>query len=614
MLLNSSALNAAPINGTAGKTVLLSGSFACSAQIQTASLGRRPNLQSFVASGAGVVASARITKIVSAAGNARGQTASMVLLGIPLAGASVAHCVAAGGIYVGYKVASSQSVAALTFASLSKTGVLAAVPRITALFKDATLSKKSSLQASIQAASTSSVPFASIAILCAGAGRTEVLADAEVGAVKTLAAQSSIASVATGKCFVDYTVEASTSALNQAAGSIKKICGLGGSVSLASGLFAQADVEKISTGEAEARALTSGLAEIAKTVYATASSVASTSGLASLNNPLQSLGSVASCDVGASADLKKSLLVEANATALTTSDVALVKGMEFSGLVLASVASNAAITKDLGGLTANAEIGVVGAATLVKNMGFVGTVTASSSSDAALTKSMAVHAEATANSVSSADITKILEMAVYAAITTDGSASITKNVFGSGSCFAGTHSLLDLRNVLAASVFASARANATAALHKRISGAGDEFSTLSAALKIIVGLEGMGAGFALTNSTIHITKSVNGYSVAQSVAVNARLRKLYFYAGSSASAEYEQFLSEAGAAYEDFWTSASAEVLGDVSFDAVIEEISSDAGAAYEDFLTSANAEVVGDLSFEAEIEEIVFEKLQGVA
>ena len=69
-----------------------------------------------------------------------------------------------------------------------------------------------------------------------------------------------------------------------------------------------------------------------------------------------------------------------------------------------------------------------------------------------------------------------------------------------------------------------------------MSGAGDEVSTVVASLQVSVRLEGMGESFALSDSTIFITKNAAGHSIAMAAVVNSRLRKLFTTSDVSATA------------------------------------------------------------------------------
>ena len=87
--------------------------------------------------------------------------------------------------------------------------------------------------------------------------------------------------------------------------------------------------------------------------------------------------------------------------------------------------------------------------------------------------------------------------------------------------------MIELRLALAAAVTARATPGVALSVGKTLSGAGDKITTLVGALKLTVSLDGVSQPLSVSDTTLYITKRVDGYSLAAAEVVNARLRKLF---------------------------------------------------------------------------------------
>jgi hypothetical protein len=260
------------------------------------------------------------------------------------------------------------------------------------------------------------------------------------------------------------------------------------------------------------------------------------------------------------ADITKSIEGAGDATALTTSSAGITKVMNAAG--------------DVTMLVEAAPVD------LVKNMNFVAQAVATTVGESSITKSMDVQAQAVA--------------------TTAGTAAVVKGVAFAGVTGATTVAVLGIQKRLAAEALCAASvAGTTLSVFKRMSGAGDEVTDVVAELAITVSFEGMLESFALSATTLHITKISEGYLAAASV-VAGNLRRLYVYNGVSAKAEVSSLASSAQVDYiamqfevEEFESSAAAQTL------------SVEAGAN----APVIAAEVVGGISLQAELESVEFRR-----
>jgi hypothetical protein len=225
-------------------------------------------------------------------------------------------------------------------------------------------------------------------------------------------------------------------------------------------------------------------------------------------------------------------------------------------------------------------------------------VTPQASAD--IVKNMNFVAQAVATTVGESSITKSMDVQAQAIATTVGAAAVVKGVAFAGSTGATTTALLGIQKQLAAEAVCEASGAGTAlSVFKRMSGAGDEPTELVAELAITVSFEGMAESFALSATTIHITKVSEGYLAAASV-VAGNLRRLYVYNGVSAKFESEALVS-------------SVQV-DEIAMQFEIEEFESSAAVQAVSVEAGANApviavEVVGGISLQAELESVVFRR-----
>jgi hypothetical protein len=184
--------------------------------------------------------------------------------------------------------------------------------------------------------------------------------------------------------------------------------------------------------------------------------------------------------------------------------------------------------------------------------------------------------------------------------TTVGAAAVVKGVAFAGSTGATTTALLGIQKQLAAEALCSASGVGTAlSVFKRMSGAGDEFTELVAQLAVTVSFEGMAESFALSDTTLHLTKISEGYLAAATV-VAGNLRRLYIYNSVSAKVEADALVS-------------SAQV-DEIAMLFEIEEFESSAAVQTVSVEAGANApvvvaEVVGGISLQAELESVEFRR-----
>jgi hypothetical protein len=187
-----------------------------------------------------------------------------------------------------------------------------------------------------------------------------------------------------------------------------------------------------------------------------------------------------------------------------------------------------------------------------------------------------------------------------AVATTVGSAAITKRIAFAGATGATTTALLGIQKRLAAEALCTASGDGSALfVSKPISGAGDEFTDALAELAITVSFEGMAESFALSDTTLHITKISQGYLAAASV-VAGNLRRLYIYNAVSAKFEVSELASSAQVdeiamlfEVEEFESSVTVQTLS--------VEAGSDAPAIA--------VEVIGGISLQAELESVAFRR-----
>jgi hypothetical protein len=217
-----------------------------------------------------------------------------------------------------------------------------------------------------------------------------------------------------------------------------------------------------------------------------------------------------------------------------------------------------------------------------------------------ITKNMNFQAQAVATTVGVSSITKSMDVQAQAIATTVGSAAVVKNVAFAGATGATTSALLGIQKQLAAQAFCSASGLGSSLLVlKRMSGAGDEVTDVVAQLAVTVSFEGMLESFALSATTLHITKISEGYLAAASV-VAGNLRRLYVYNGVSAKAEVSSLVSSAQVDY--------------IAMQFEVEEVESSAAVQTLSVEAGANApviavEVVGGISLQAELESVVFRR-----
>jgi hypothetical protein len=219
-------------------------------------------------------------------------------------------------------------------------------------------------------------------------------------------------------------------------------------------------------------------------------------------------------------------------------------------------------------------------ADIVKNMNFVAQAVATTVGESSITKSMDVQAEAVA--------------------TTEGAAAITKGIAFAGATGATTSALLGVQKRLAAEALCTASGDGSAlSVSKRMSGAGDELTELVAQLAVTVSFEGMAESFALSTTTLHLTKISEGYLAAATV-VAGNLRRLYIYNSVSAKLEVGEL--------------ASSAQVDEIAMLFEIEEFESSAAVQTVSVEAGANApvvaaEVVGGISLQAELESVVFRR-----
>jgi hypothetical protein len=217
-----------------------------------------------------------------------------------------------------------------------------------------------------------------------------------------------------------------------------------------------------------------------------------------------------------------------------------------------------------------------------------------------IVKNMNFVAQAVATTVGESSITKSMDVQAQAVATTTGAAAVDKRIAFVGVTGATTVALLGIQKTLAAQSVCSASGVGTAlSVFKRMSGAGDEVTDVVAELAVTVSFEGMAESFALSATTLHITKVSEGYLAAASV-VAGNLRRLYIYNGVSAKSEAITLVSSAQVEY--------------IAMQFEIEEFESSAAVQTLSVEVGANApvmavEVVGGISLQAELESVVFRR-----
>jgi hypothetical protein len=164
---------------------------------------------------------------------------------------------------------------------------------------------------------------------------------------------------------------------------------------------------------------------------------------------------------------------------------------------------------------------------------------------AAITKNLNIQAQAVATTSASASLDKNMVVAATAVAQTAGNAALTKNMAVAGNAAASTTALLGIQVRMAAAVTSQATVSALMNVNKPISGAGDEITTVVAALRLAISLDGIVQSQAsAADTTLYITKNVNGYALAQVVIVDALLRKLYTHSDISAGVAFTELGSD----------------------------------------------------------------------
>jgi hypothetical protein len=272
--------------------------------------------------------------------------------------------------------------------------------------------------------------------------------------------------------------------------------------------------------------------------------------------------------------------VQADATANTAGAADIIKSIEASGDATAATTSEADVTKVMNAAGDVTLLVSAAPVDLVKNMNFEAQAVATTVGESSITKSMDVQAQATA--------------------ATEGVAAITKVIAFGGATGATTDALLGIQKLLAAEALCAASGDGSALfVDKPISGAGDEFTDAIAELAITVNFEGMTESFALSDTTLHLTKISEGYLAAASV-VEGNLRRLYIYNSVLATFEVGELASSAQV--DDILLRAEVEELEST---AAVQTLSVEAGAD----APVISAEIIGGISIQAELESVEFRR-----
>jgi hypothetical protein len=217
-----------------------------------------------------------------------------------------------------------------------------------------------------------------------------------------------------------------------------------------------------------------------------------------------------------------------------------------------------------------------------------------------IVKNMNFVAQAVATTVGESSITKSMDVQAQAVATTTGAAAVDKRIAFAGVTGATTVALLGVQKRFAADAFCSASGVGTAlSVFKRMSGAGDEVTDVVAELAITVNFEGMLESFALSDTTLHLTKISEGYLAAASV-VEGNLRRLYIYNSVLATFEVGELASSAKV--DDILLRAEVEELEST---AAVQTLRVEAGAD----APVISAEIIGGISIQAELESVEFRR-----
>jgi len=534
MLLNESPLNAAALNELYGGQVRSLAASVFATAVVSAPLRRETNFEGALVDVADVSASAGLDKNLAVAGAATVGTISYISLGFSLSGTLSATSSAAGLHSLGFSLEGSPQVAATVNALISKVATLDGIADISASYTaDIGVTTNLESTAVVGSAATAnlskdSIQYAEANTSCSDVGDVEI--------TKNLAVSASGSASATGYILVDYVVAGALDAIVISEVELYKESTQSGDVDAGGVSVAQVGLFKNLGLNAEATAETTGEGYVTKVASAEALSVAQISAAVSLINPLAALDVVATAATSAEAHLSVNMAFEGSVTAQTSSVAFVTKNMECAGVASAATDAEAYVVKWIDAY-ADVAATTIAEAAVDKNMAFAGAATATFDvAPVSVTKNMAFAGLTSASTTSAAAVTKVMAFTATSEVFTDATAAITKNMAFSASATATTSAIIELRKNLAASVTVPAFGAGNIILSKPISGAGDEVTTVVAEVAVKVNMEGMSDSFALSSSTIHLTKSAQGYSMAVAVVVDARLRKLFLYSTAAAEA------------------------------------------------------------------------------